>query len=155
MQTVDLGELSREVAGLFGSPKQQVLLSVQAGGPVLVLGEPARLRQCLENLVANAVQKSPSHAAVSVTVQKEVQANGEAIARIDVVDEGPGILEDTLPRLFDRFATSRLREGGLGLGLYLAKRIAAAHGGDLTAQSAPGKGARFTLKLPAGPRAEK
>ena len=149
MQTVDLGELSREVASLFGSPKQQVLLSVQAGEPVLALGEPARLRQCLENLVANAVQKSPSHAAVSVTVQKEVQANGEAIARIDVVDEGPGIPEDMLPRLFDRFATSRLREGGLGLGLYLAKRIAAAHGGDLHAQSEPGKGARFTLKLPA------
>jgi two-component system, OmpR family, sensor kinase len=116
---------------------------------VRVLGEPARLRQCVENLVANALQKSPDHAAVTVAVQREVQANGEAIARVDVIDEGPGIPEDMLPQLFERFATSRLREGGLGLGLYLAKRIAAAHGGDLTARSEPGRGARFTLKLPA------
>jgi signal transduction histidine kinase len=149
MQTLDLGELVREVAALFASPRHPVHLSLQIGEPVRVLGEPARLRQCIENLVANAVQKSPSHAAVTVAVQREVQVNGEAIARVDVIDEGPGIPDEMLPQLFERFATSRLREGGLGLGLYLAKRIAAAHGGDLTAHSEPGRGARFTLKLPA------
>jgi signal transduction histidine kinase len=154
MQTLDLGELVREVAALFASPRHPVHLSLQIGEPVRVLGEPARLRQCIENLVANAVQKSPSHAAVTVAVQREVQVNGEAIARVDVIDEGPGIPDEMLPQLFERFATSRLREGGLGLGLYLAKRIAALHGGDLTAASAPGKGARFTLILPCGPRDE-
>lgn len=148
-QNVDLGTLAGDVAELFRSPQQPVHVSLQAGEPVRVLGEPARLRQCLENLVANAVQKSPQHAAVTVAVQREVLANGSAIARVDVIDEGPGIPEDLLPHLFDRFASTRLREGGLGLGLYLAKRIAAAHGGDLTAYSEPGRGARFTLKLPA------
>lgn len=148
-QNVDLGTLAGDVAELFRSPQQPVHVSLQAGEPVRVLGEPARLRQCLENLVANAVQKSPQHAAVTVAVQREVLANGSAIARVDVIDEGPGIPEDLLPHLFDRFASTRLREGGLGLGLYLAKRIAAAHGGDLTAHSEPGRGARFTLKLPA------
>lgn len=148
----DLGALAAEVAELFGSPQHPVQVSVQQGEPVLVLAEPARLRQCLENLVANALQKSPDHAAVIVAVQKEVLANGTAIARVDVTDEGPGIPEEVLPHLFDRFVTSRLREGGLGLGLYLAKRIAEAHGGDLAARSEPGKGARFTLKLPAAGR---
>jgi signal transduction histidine kinase len=147
-QSVDLGALAQDVAGVFGNPQHPVHVSVQTGDPVRVLGEPARLRQCLENLIANALQKSPNHAAVTVTVQKEVQVNGEAIARVDVVDEGPGIPEEMMPHLFERFATSRLREGGLGLGLYLAKRIATAHGGDLTALSEPGRGARFTLKLP-------
>lgn len=149
VQNVDLGALAQDVAEHFGNPQHPVQVSVQAGVAVRVLGEPARLRQCLENLVANALQKSPTHAAVALIVQKEVQANGEAIARVDVVDEGPGIPPEVLPHLFDRFTTSRLREGGLGLGLYLAKRIAAAHGGDLSAHSEPGKGARFTLKLPA------
>lgn len=148
-EPVDLAACVREVAATFSTPQQPVRLSVQQGVPIGVLGEQARLRQCLENLVANAVQKSPVNVPVTMTVMKEVQANGEARARVEVIDEGPGIPEEVLPHLFDRFAISRLREGGLGLGLYLAKRIAAAHGGELTAHSEPGKGARFTLKLPA------
>jgi two-component system OmpR family sensor kinase len=148
-EPVDLAACVREVATAFSTPQQPVRLSVQQGQPIRVLGEQARLRQCLENLVANAIQKSPASVPVTMTGMKEVQANGEARARVEVIDEGPGIPEEMLPHLFDRFVTSRLREGGLGLGLYLAKRIAAAHGGDLTAHSPPGKGARFTLLLPA------
>ena len=64
---------------------------------------------------------------------------------IEVVDEGPGIAPDFLPHLFERFSTRE--RGGLGLGLYIAKRIATAHGGDLSVQSQPGKGARFILSL--------
>lgn len=155
---VDLGALARDICAIFNTPQRPVYLSVQRGSPVCVHGEPARLRQCLENLVANALQKSPAHAPVTVAVQKEVLATGAQHARVDVVDEGPGIAPDMLPHLFDRFTTTRLREGGLGLGLYLAKRIAAAHGGDLSVRSELGKGARFTLTLPisgtaAGPRA--
>jgi signal transduction histidine kinase len=64
------------------------------------------------------------------------------------VDEGPGISAEALPNIFEKFYTGRGREGGLGMGLYLAKRIAVLHGGDLTVDSRPGKGARFTLTLP-------
>ncbi|HYD55859.1 MAG TPA: ATP-binding protein, partial [Burkholderiales bacterium] len=106
-------------------------------------------RQSLENLVANALQKSPASVPITVSVAKEVQANGVARATVQVVDEGPGIPEEILPHVFERFVSGRVREGGLGLGLYLAKRIAEAHGGDLVAESEPGKGARFTLTLPA------
>jgi two-component system, OmpR family, sensor kinase len=146
---VDLGALAGEVAANFSVGQPPVQVSIQQGERIMVSADIARLRQCLENLVANAVQKSPVNAPVNVIVQREVQAKGEARALVHVVDEGPGIPEDMLPHLFDRFVTGRLREGGLGLGLYLAKRIAAAHGGDLAAQSEPGKGARFTLSLPA------
>jgi signal transduction histidine kinase len=64
-----------------------------------------------------------------------------------VIDEGPGIPAEQIARLFDRFQTDRAE--GLGLGLYLAQRIARVHGGNLSADSPPGKGARFTLSLPA------
>jgi signal transduction histidine kinase len=117
------------------------------------MGDPARLRQCLENLVANAIQKSPSHAAVTVLAKREPQADGRAWARVEVLDQGPGIPKEVLPHIFERFYTGKRSEGGLGLGLYLAKRIAAVHGGDLTADSPPGKGASFILTLPCAPAA--
>jgi signal transduction histidine kinase len=66
---------------------------------------------------------------------------------VEVHDEGPGIAPDLLPRLFTRHAVGG-EAAGLGLGLYLARGIAAAHGGDLTVQSEIGKGTTFTLTLP-------
>jgi two-component system OmpR family sensor kinase len=149
LRPVDLVACARDVVASFSTPRQPVRLSTQQGTSIQVLAEAARLRQCLDNLVANAVQKSPPDIPVTMRVIKEVQADGTALARVEIIDEGPGIPEDMLPHLFDRFVTGRVREGGLGLGLYLAKRIAAAHGGDLTVRSEPGKGARFSLTLPA------
>ncbi|HYD55981.1 MAG TPA: GAF domain-containing sensor histidine kinase, partial [Burkholderiales bacterium] len=149
---VDLGRLAQEIAAVMGTPDRRILLSIQQGDPVHVIGDAARLRQCLENLVANALQKSPANVPITLAVAKEIQANGVAQASVQVVDEGPGIPEEILPHVFERFVSGRVREGGLGLGLYLAKRIAEAHGGDLVAESEPGKGARFTLTLPAAER---
>lgn len=153
-QPVDVGLLMKEIAGLFATSRHPVALTVQPGTPIVVSGDPARLRQCVENILANAIQKSPEQASVQVLVEREIQANGSALARIEIADQGPGIPKDMLPRLFERYTTGERSGGGLGLGLYLAKRIAALHGGDLTAASAPGKGARFTLILPCGPRDE-
>jgi signal transduction histidine kinase len=93
---------------------------------------------------------------VFVTVQKN-RPDGP-FAKVDVVDQGPGIPEDILPHVFDRFVTGdpygsggTRTQGGLGLGLYLAKRIAGLHRGDLTVDSKPGQGARFSLILPVAP----
>ena len=66
---------------------------------------------------------------------------------LEVRDQGPGIPAELMPRVFDRFAAGP-SSSGLGLGLYLARRIAVAHGGELTAESQPGKGAHFFLRLP-------
>jgi signal transduction histidine kinase len=145
-EPLDLGALVQETVSLLATPEHPVLLRVQDGGPIVVTADAGRLRQCLENIVSNAIQKSPANAAVTVFVSK-----GRQRARVDVVDEGPGIPPDLLPHVFERFVSGSRREGGLGLGLYLAKRVAAVHGGDLTVDSPPGKGARFTLSLPAAP----
>lgn len=150
-QLVDLGALTAEIAATLESPQHPILTRVQDGGRILVAADPARLRQCLENLIANAVQQSPKGAAVSIFVKLRKAERDNDTVLVEIVDEGPGIPQEMLPRLFDRYVTGEGRSGGLGLGLYLAKRVAAVHGGDLTVESPPGKGARFILSLPVAP----
>ena len=101
--------------------------------------DPSRLRQCLDNVIANAMSHSPSGAAVHVFVRTEMR-DARPWALIDVVDEGPGIPDAMLPRLFDQYATSREDEGGTGLGLYIARRIVSAHGGEIGARTRPRQG---------------
>jgi two-component system, OmpR family, sensor kinase len=149
-QPIELSALVREVIATFESAQQAIRLSVQQGDHIHISGDPARLRQALENVLANAVQKSPATAAINVFVRAQ-QAEGRRAAIVEVIDEGPGIPPEQLPHLFDRYykgAGAGHGGGGLGLGLYLAKRIAGIHGGDLTADSPPGRGARFVLTLP-------
>ncbi|MBW8904115.1 MAG: HAMP domain-containing histidine kinase [Betaproteobacteria bacterium] len=147
-QPVELSALVRDLAGAFGAARHAIQVTVQQGDEVRVAGDPARLRQCLENVLANAIQKSPATGAINIFVRREERPDRTRCAVVEVIDEGPGIPPEQLPYLFERFHGGRGRDGGLGLGLYIAKRIAAIHGGDLAAQSRPGKGARFTLTLP-------
>jgi len=147
-QLIDLGALTKEIAATLESPQHPILVRVQEGTRIGVAADPARLRQCVENLVANAVQQSPDDAAVSIFVKLRKTQRENDTALVEIIDEGPGIPQEMLPRLFDRYVTGEGRSGGLGLGLYLAKRVAAVHGGDLTVESPPGKGARFMLTLP-------
>ena len=142
---VDVADLVRTVVAGFESAQHALKLTVQPGKPMRIAGDPARLRQCLDNLLANAIQKSPASAAVNIFVSGEQETSGKAWARIDVIDEGPGIPTEQLPHVFERFYSGG---SGLGLGLYLAERIARIHGGSLTVDSAPGRGARFILSLP-------
>jgi signal transduction histidine kinase len=145
---VELSALVRDVASAFGAAQHAIQVTVQQGDDVRVAGDPARLRQCLENVLANAIQKSPTTGAINIFVRRDERAERTRCAVVEVIDEGPGISPEQLPYLFERFHSGRGREGGLGLGLYIAKRIASIHGGDLAAESPPGKGARFTLTLP-------
>lgn len=150
-QLIDLGALTAEIAATLESQEHPILVRVQEGGRILVAADPARMRQCLENLIANAVQQSPRGSAVSIFVKLRKAERDNDTVLVEIVDEGPGIPQEMLPRLFDRYVTGEGRSGGLGLGLYLAKRVAAVHGGDLTVDSPPGKGARFILSLPVAP----
>jgi two-component system OmpR family sensor kinase len=150
-QFFDLGALVRDTAALLSTPEHAVQVTVQAGEPIELVADPRRIRQCIENIITNALQKSPDKAPVSVYVTVLRNRPDGPFAKVDVVDEGPGIPENMLPHLFDRFVTGAKRQGGLGLGLYLAKRIAAVHRGDLSVESQPGKGARFSLTLPLSP----
>ena len=143
-QPLDLVALTQEVARVLSTPAHPVEVMAREG--VEVSADPERLRQVVENILSNAVRHSPQNAAVSVQVSRQKREDGEW-AMVIVQDQGPGIAADILPHIFERF-TSGKRSMGLGLGLYLAKQIADAHGGRLIAESSPEKGARFTLELP-------
>jgi two-component system OmpR family sensor kinase len=112
---------------------------------LVLVADPDRLRQALENVLANALQHSPVGAAVGVAIVREQRSDG-LWAVVSVQDQGPGIAPELLPRLFTRFAAGP-QSVGLGLGLYLAHSIAAAHGGTLTVASTPGAGDCFQFAL--------
>lgn len=113
----------------------------------MVMMERRLMHSALKNLVSNAIKFSPR----CTTVEVAVRVTGPAVI-IDVVDEGPGIPVEDLPRLFTKFYRGRaVREAGIagtGLGLVLARQAIERHGGSVTVESAPGCGARFTVMLP-------
>ncbi|MFJ3975059.1 ATP-binding protein [Streptomyces sp. NPDC090021] len=106
--------------------------------------DPRRLDVILANLIGNALKHGGSPVRVSVTVEEDWLV-------IAVQDNGPGIPEEVLPHVFDRFykaSASRPKSDGSGLGLSIAVENAHIHGGDITAANVPGAGALFTLRLP-------
>jgi two-component system OmpR family sensor kinase len=116
---------------------------------VALLGDEARLRQVLINLLANAANHTPEGTPVDVTVRRE---NGEAV--IEVADHGEGLSEEDAKRVFERFfrvdaARFRGEGGGSGLGLAIVAAIVDAHGGRVEVDGMAGIGARFRVRLPA------
>lgn len=150
---VDLAALLTESARTLARPEIDTDVRVQSTGEIIVLGDAARLRQCVDNLLSNAMDQSPKGGTVTLVVATQTRTDGE-YATVEVIDEGPGVPPEMLPRIFERLASGRSSGGGLGLGLYLAKRIAELHGGELTVESSPGKGARFKLMVPCRPPRE-
>ena len=115
--------------------------------PVTVLGDRDRLRQVMDNLLSNVRSHTPHASPARVSVARE---NGRAV--IEVGDSGPGLTEDELARVFERFYradTSRARaSGGVGLGLSIVAAVARAHGGSVGVSSEPDLGAIFRVELP-------
>ncbi|AEW96158.1 MULTISPECIES: sensor histidine kinase [Streptomycetaceae] len=119
---------------------------------ILVRLDPRRLDVILANLIGNALKHGGSP--VRVTVRTERPADGPGELVVEVADNGPGIPEDVLPHVFDRFYkadASRARSEGSGLGLSIARENALIHGGTITAANRPEGGAVFTLRLPMPP----
>ncbi len=144
-QPLNLVDLVQEVAAAFRTA--ETLIQIQAPQEVVISADPDRLHQLLENLLANAVQHAPKKTPVEVSVDTERRDDG-IWAVLIVANQGPGIPPDLLSHLFQPFISGSSSRG-LGLGLYLASRIAGVHNGTLTVDSAPGEGTRFTLSLPA------
>ncbi len=147
LQPVDVSILARETAAVLSPPATPI--EVRAPDDLMLQADPARLRQALENLLGNALAHSPDGAPVALRVDREAREDGEWVV-LTVRDAGPGIAPEVLPTLFDRFARGA-SSTGLGLGLYLSRSIAEAHGGALTVESEPGKGTSFRLALPSAP----
>ena len=113
-----------------------------AAQPTLVRGVPARLDRAVTNLLDNAAKWSPAGEIVEVEV---------ADGTVSVRDHGPGIADDDLPFIFDRFYRSAEARSmpGSGLGLAIVRQVAEAHGGQVTVERPPGEGSRFVLSVPA------
>jgi two-component system phosphate regulon sensor histidine kinase PhoR len=130
--------------------KDVSLRCVDRGAPP-VRSDPERLRRILENLVDNAAKYTPKGGDVEVASS----AGPDGSARVDVVDNGPGIADEHQPRIFERFYRvdkARSRElGGTGLGLSIVRHLAESMGASVTVESEPGRGSRFTVSLPSGP----
>jgi len=107
-----------------------------------------RVLQVASILLDNAVRYTPEGGSVAVSLRDE-----DGIAALEVSDTGVGIPEDRLPLVFERFyrADPSRADGGAGLGLSIARQIAGSHGGEIRAESTPGKGSTFTLLLPLQP----
>jgi signal transduction histidine kinase len=121
-------------------------IDVQAGSPLVARVDPKRFRQIVRNLIANAVAALPPAGHVTVSAA----AAGENV-RIQVLDDGPGVPPEYLPRVFDRYYRVMDREspsGGTGLGLAIVKRLVELHGGTITAGARPEGGMVFSLTLP-------
>jgi signal transduction histidine kinase len=144
LEAVDLAHCAEEISSMFSTASHQVL--VEVAEQTIVAADPRRLRQCLENLIANAVQHSPNEAPVRLLVHTD-RRQAKVWGIVEVQNEGPGIPAELMPSIFERFVAGP-NSRGVGLGLYLAKRIAVAHGGDLSVVSRPGQGTRFVLHLP-------
>ncbi|WP_235928172.1 sensor histidine kinase [Goekera deserti] len=116
----------------------------------VVLGDEARLRQVIGNLVANALAHTPVEAAVRIVLSEP--ADDPDVVVVSVADEGPGMEPADAERVFERFYradASRTRAvGGSGLGLSIVDALTRAHGGSVSLSTAPGRGARFDVRLP-------
>jgi two-component system sensor histidine kinase BaeS len=135
-------ELGPAIARVVGDRAE-----VTAEDGLVVDADPTRLRQVMDNLLANAAAHAPAGGRARVRVARD-----GAAATVSVSDDGPGIPAAELERIFERFY--RLDEargrsgGGAGLGLAIVSRLVELHGGRVWAESAPGQGATFTFRIP-------
>jgi two-component system OmpR family sensor kinase len=152
------------------APRRDVRLEIVTDEPVMVIGDDARLRQVVGNLVTNALTHTPESASVTIRLSVEEMGtdsgNGDSssgatglgllpgarVAVLEVADTGPGLKPDDAHRVFERFyrvEESRTRAaGGSGLGLSIVAALTAAHGGIADVATEVGKGSRFRIRIP-------
>ena len=150
VKPVDLGELAERAASLFEAEAAEKAITVSVRiEPRLpaALADAQRVGQVIGNLLSNALRYTPQNGKMEIAVQRSAEG-----VELSVSDNGPGVPEADLPRLFDRFwrgEKSRTRsEGGAGLGLAIAKQLIEAQGGSITASQAPRGGLQIAFILP-------
>jgi two-component system OmpR family sensor kinase len=144
---VDLASIAAQAVQAARVVNPDRPITLLADDPVIVYADTERLRQIIDNLIANAAQHTPPRSPVIVSV-----TGTSGIGEIIVADNGPGMTAGQAAHVFERFyrtddARTRAR-GGTGLGLSIAASLAAAHGGDITVDTRPGEGAAFHVRLP-------
>ena len=144
-QTIDLTALTAEAVVMLESSAEErkVAIEMEPSEPLTASGQERAVIQIIVNLVVNAIRYSPA----DKTVRLSFGRTG-GTASVTVSDEGPGVAAADQQRIFERFERAHTREEGTGLGLAISRRLARSMGGDVTLDSAPGEGGRFTLTLP-------
>jgi two-component system phosphate regulon sensor histidine kinase PhoR len=148
-QAIRWAEFLERRAGAFRvqNPGRSIRFDAAGAGDYVVVADPDRMRQVVDNLLSNALKYSPENSEVEVIALVD---DGHMLT--SVADYGIGIPRDEIPQLFERFHRARNVSsryyGGLGLGLYIARAIIEAHKGSITVESEEGQGSRFTIRLP-------
>ncbi len=147
-ERIDLGDAARQACGILGARAKErdiTLVPPPPGESQWAEGEFRRVLQILINLVGNALSYSPEESQVWVRLDRTGRWS-----TVTVADQGRGLSTSEQARVFEKFERlGRSGDGGSGLGLYIASRLARFMRGELSVESAPGQGARFTLALPA------
>jgi signal transduction histidine kinase len=150
-EPIDVRDLVQDAVELYApvAEEKQVALQVDVPAGLRIEGDRNRLAQVVANLLDNAVKYTPPDGRIVVSATWRPERGAE----ITVADNGAGIAQEDLPRIWDRlYRGDRSRsQRGLGLGLSLVKAIVRAHGGTVAVASTPGEGSTFTLRLPSSP----
>jgi signal transduction histidine kinase len=143
---VDLAALSAEAVIMLESSAEDrgARIELDRPEPLRARGQERAVIQILVNLIVNAIRHSPEDGTIRLSF-----ARTAGTASVTISDEGPGIAGGDEQRIFERFERAQSSQAGTGLGLAISRRLARSMGGDVTLDSAPGEGARFTLTLPA------
>ena len=144
-ETTDLAVLVHEVVRAFTPIAAVRRITLSAEGVTdlpLVDVDPLRIREVLVNLLTNAIRYTPDEGRIAVSAGTD-----ETGVQVTVEDSGPGIREEDLPRVFDRFAKGTDSQGS-GLGLTIARNLIVAHGGEISARNREEGGARFSFAVP-------
>ncbi|GJQ30522.1 MAG: hypothetical protein HBSAPP03_24060 [Phycisphaerae bacterium] len=157
LKPIDLNEVVADLVEFLSPQAQQQGVRLRADpapGPMSANADAGLMKQAVLNLMLNALQAMagmPSEAAASreliVRTARASDPDGQATLQIHVIDTGPGIAPDVLPKLFTPYFTTKA--GGSGLGLPTTRRIVEAHQGRIDVHSEPGKGSDFVIALPA------
>jgi signal transduction histidine kinase len=142
LETLDLAEVARDVAGRFSGAESRI--TIDASAAIHGRWDRLRVEQVITNLLSNAVTYGEERP-VAITVRR-VGEHAEIVVR----DQGIGIAPEALGRIFERFerAASGRQYGGLGLGLWIVRQLVEAMDGSISVESDLGRGATFTVQLP-------
>jgi len=142
------------------APGRTIEFSMAGGTAFLVVGDEARLRQVIGNLMSNALTHTPGGTPIEVRIRAVHQGGYLPVpsVSVEVADQGPGMTKEQANHVFERFyradqARDR-RTGGTGLGLAIVSALVTAHGGVVSLDTSPGKGATFRITLPLAPEAQ-
>lgn len=144
MEPLELGALIAEVVEHTTSGAARERVHCHSAGPVVVMGDAARLERVVGNLLLNALKFSDGAVELQLALD-------DTRARLTIADHGPGIAPADRELIFEKFRRTREANGsdGVGIGLYVSRKIVEAHGGRIGVDSQLGEGARFFVELPA------